>query len=143
MRNDDWIENRIRWKAAKHGLPSDHAFAFPDLPETHRDHLTRVAEQRGIGNPVLALLDLGSRWTLLGTRRIVSSYDENLIEVEFSEVRDVGRRDRELQKHELEFLQLETNTSHAPIVVWAARGREFFAVWNILRMLCRMYASES
>jgi hypothetical protein len=143
MQSDDWLENRIRWKAAKHGLPADHTFAFPDLQETHRDDFTRVAEQRGVGKPVLAFLDFGSRWTLLGTRRIVSSYDETLIEVELSEVREVGRRDRDLSKHELEFLRLETKTSDSPIVVWAPRGREFFALWSILSMLCRIYASES
>src|SRR5262245_36252306 len=78
MDMDGWIENRILWKAGKHGLPAGRTRLFIDLSPADRGPLEAAASARGVGRPVLASLGSPDLWTVLGTSKILSRHHGRL-----------------------------------------------------------------
>ena len=138
--NDQWIDQRIRWRAGKHGLPTHQTFLFPNLPDTHRAMLISIAEDHGVGMPVLAFID-GSRWTLVGTQRIVSCHDDEMVICDLTAISDVDIDEdyrTDANPSESNYLKIFKKEEHEPAMIWAPRGSECFALWNILLMLSKL-----
>jgi hypothetical protein len=132
-KDDNWIENRILWKASKNGLPGRHTFAYPDWPAS----TIQCAEFYCIGKPVLAFIGDNTRWTLLGTQKLLSSYDEKVIVLSLVEMESVSYFTRDLEKQEMEYLSLTAKGQGDKVIIWAPKGNEYFTLFGILLMFCQ------
>ncbi len=135
-RDDKWVENRIRWKASRYDLPTVQAFEMDDVPAAHRDWLLAAAEENEVGIPVLVFLGDESRWTLVGTRKVISSCGDNLRQCRLSEIESVRRRVQPTTEKDLECLEVKLREGGVS-TIWAPRGGEVFALWSTLEMFCR------
>lgn len=147
---DDWIENRILWKAGKHSLPSGHTHLFTDLPAADRGPFETAAAQSHLGRPILVFSGSPDLWTVLGTRKIMSQHHGRLHVFPLRQLVSVGPRDNPRPwwsneqirnwKGSWEYLLLK-RTWWRSSTIWVPRGGEAFALWSILRMFPSIYRS--
>ncbi len=88
------------------------------------------------GVPVLLTVCDASRWTLLGTRRIISCYGGTQPQSDIAEIASVrwpaGKTDAE--KRACDSLEIVHN-NNTRVNVWIPAGIEFYAYFNILLRL--------
>lgn len=143
MHDEDWIEDRIRWKASRYNLPSaGQMWEMSDVPVHWHDRLRAIAEEHDAGTPVLVFLGDNVRWTLVGTRKVVSLCHGSLAQCPLSELERV-RRGEQPAKVDLECLELKLRGREDLAMVWAPRGDALFALWSVLEMFCRTSAMAS
>ena len=151
--DDDWIENRIRFKAGKHKLPSGITQFFDSFDASARETIShQLNDSHGI--PVLVAYDSPERWAVITTRHFVGFADAQLLTCAHSNINAITSRDyppadwreRGIPHSELgslkgqwEYLRITTN-DNATLDYWVPPGGEAFAFWNILLMLSRMAA---
>lgn len=132
---DNWIENRIRFRVAKNNLPGGNTYEYSRIPATVFPSINKVVEQQRIHRPVLAFVDENNqdRWTLLGTEKILSQDSGRLDSARLAKLKKIEAQNPDLSKNEMQYLRLRTGFLKS-CVVWAPPGPEFFALWNILQM---------
>jgi hypothetical protein len=132
--SDQWIKDRILWAAKRNSLPMGMTSIYDDsqnLPESLRLH----AHLSGI--PVLVLVSGEDLWTVLGSQRIVTMEKGHVKTIDLESIADIDMPSESKQgqkKMECHSLLID-DKSGVKNQVWAPAGREFFAIWNILRRL--------
>ena len=69
---DEVLEERILWFAARNYLPNRKALVFNDLKPEDQEKFYSIIRTVEIGFPVMLFLAKKGKWTLFGTRKIVS-----------------------------------------------------------------------
>ena len=69
---DEFLENRILWRAGINDLPSKNGLFFKDLNDSEKAIFEGVMQSSAIGIPVLLFLSKNRKWTLFGTRKLVT-----------------------------------------------------------------------
>ena len=69
---DEFLENRILWRAGINDLPSKNGLFFKDLNDSEKAIFEGVMQSSVIGIPVLLFLSKNRKWTLFGTRKLVT-----------------------------------------------------------------------
>ncbi|ADY28798.1 hypothetical protein [Cellulophaga lytica] len=146
QKTDEYIAKRLKWKAGKHSLPTQHSFLFESLPSENQKFYSELFKSQNIGIPVLVFTQpTNDKWTVFGTRKIVwgeyNNFESLLISdikemrpqslVEISENEKVTRE--QVKKAEWDELTI-TNLNSEQFVIPAFKGSDFFAMWNILLM---------
>ena len=131
---DDWIADRIRHRATRGGHPGGHTWLFPEVPEEARETLLHMAATRQIGTPVLVMMDPPDRWTLLGTRKILSMDRGRFSRFELARLRDIDPQNRDVKPGELERLRLRGTWPWERAIIWGPQGNEIYTWWNMLQM---------
>ncbi|MCG2432133.1 hypothetical protein [Aequorivita xiaoshiensis] len=146
QKTDEYIAKRLKWKAEKHSLPTEHSFLFEILPTENQKYYLELFENLNIGIPVLVFTQPNNdKWTIIGTRKIVwGEYDkyeslliENIKEMKpesLVKLSESGKATKEsMKKAEWDELTI-TNLNSEQFVIPAFKGSDFFAMWNILLM---------
>ena len=137
MTRDEWIANRIHWKARGYTLPAEFTHVFPEVAEPYSELLTQNAQKHNAGVPVLAFTQTAEHWTLLATQKIISQYDDSMHLFDLATFDDAkpdgwmvaGKNPKQDSQY------LDLMSVNGPVVrVWAPPGAALFALWNILRM---------
>ncbi len=146
QKTDEYIAKRLKWKAGKHSIPTQHSFLFESLSTENQKYYSELFKTHNIGIPVLVFTQpKNDKWTIIGTRKIIwGEYDE-LKSLSISEIKEMrpqslveisktGKATREqVKKAEWDELTI-TNLNSEQHVVPAFKGSDFFAMWNILLM---------
>lgn len=130
--SDDWIEHRMRWAFGKHELTPAQAHFIPDLLADCPAEAIEAASSGRVGRAVVAFSRGDERWTLVGTRAVISHFDGQDVRVDLAELATIDVADRNLKKTEHEHLAL-TDRDGRQHVIWLPRGGAFFAVWGVLK----------
>ena len=69
---DEILEERILWFAARNDLPKRNALLFKDLKPEDQEKFYSIIRAAEIGFPVVLFLAKKGKWSLLGTRKVVS-----------------------------------------------------------------------
>lgn len=146
QKTDEYIAKRLKWKAEKHSLPTEHSFLFESLPTENQKYYSELFENLNIGIPVLIFTQPNNdKWTIIGTRKIVwGEYDkfeslliENIKEMKpesLVKLSESGKATKEsMKKAEWDELTI-TNLNSEKFIIPAFKGSDFFAMWNILLM---------
>lgn len=133
-KTDNFPEERIRWQGAKHNLPQEKTVFWEEAPEA-----LRIECEENIDNPVLLSWHDAEKYTVVGTRIVFGKLNGMAREVGIESIRQInstelGRRVRKGDRSLLDIVDPDGNT----LQFRTEKGSEYFAVWNVILMLCRM-----
>lgn len=70
---EDFIWNRLMWKAGKYALPSAYSFYFKDLSPARQQELFPYIDVEVTGRPVLLFTKPTNEWTLICTKQVIGN----------------------------------------------------------------------
>lgn len=145
-KTDDYIRNRLLWKAGKHNLPTSSSFYFSDVAQNIKDYLAiHIDDSSGI--PVLFFTKSTKEWTLICTREVICNNNQTIFRLVIADINRFkpttleslkGRIDpkahNKFEWHEVTIFDKQEKRH----VLHADKGADLFALWNILLMAVRM-----
>ena len=148
----EFIENRIKWRASKHGLPNKSVCLFENLKnETKAEYLTHFNEE-DCGKIILLFTDSKNNWTALGTKKIIGFDGIKLNSVKLNSIENVDSKNRKeyfekaeagetklkkiKKRNESELLITEFNGKETIFIT--KKGSDLFSLWNIMLMIEQM-----
>lgn len=147
---DEWIINRIRWAAGKHGIPRGNTNYFEACDELAMSEVIQIASRYDCGDVVLMCFDTPLRWTALCTRAALGVVGESQLITRYEEIESISSRDYPPTGYqhmsETAIGRLKTSWEYLSVAdqsggvrdFWVPPGAEAFAVWNALLMLARL-----
>ena len=151
-KTDEYLKNRLIWKAKKYLLPSEYSFFHSDLTHEQQKYLSAHVDPELVGIPVLFFTKPGKEWTLICTRQLVGFNNHNFYSLPFKEAVHIapstmiglteGRQRlesvKQIGKAEWDQLALTDRTGRN-FLFHANKGADFFAMWNIILMAIKLY----
>lgn len=152
--SEEYIENRLKWRFKKNGLPQSNSHFFDDLSQEERQEFEALVDFLEFGKPVLLFNGKKSHWTLFGTKLIASGTHQSFDRILYSEIDEhtVGddpfgifsgkepkrKNFKKIEQHLILIRKKDGNkiTLHGPI------GEEIYGMYNIILMLQRMSRSS-
>lgn len=147
VKSDEFIANRIKWKAENYKLPSDHALYFDQLTDKQKGAYAGFLKTENIGIPVMIFVEPKNKnWTILGTRKILSNANGNTSSLLYDEIKDIKPHNIETLEKAKEAIDNNMPKSHwneltltddkgSKRNIYATKGSDYFAMWNIIRMV--------
>ncbi len=145
-KSDQYIAKRLKWKADKHDLPSEYSRYYEILSDGQKEQFSKFLKEQNIGIPTLVFTHpKNENWTILGTRKILwygNGKSESLSYADIKEIKphsfDSLKKakeaiDNSMPKSEWNELTL-TEKNDVKRNIYANKGQDFFAMWNIIRM---------
>lgn len=144
QKTEEFILNRLLWKARKYNLPQEFSIFFDDLSPNIQIYLNghRSATESGI--PVLFFTKPTKEWTLVCTKQVL--YNDNYHTISIN-LRDIDKitstvfdpnlrvqgADIRKMKTKSEWDTIKVTTKQGGLyILHANKGAELFALWNIL-----------
>lgn len=149
QKTEEFIENRIKWRASKHDLPNKSVFLFENLVNDKKaEYLTHFNEE-DCGKIILLFTDSKKNWTAIGTKKIIGFDGSEFNSVELSSIKDVDSKNRKeyfekaeagetklkkiKKRNESELLITEFNGKETIFIT--KKGNDLFSLWNIMMMI--------
>jgi len=141
-KTDDFLINRMVWKAESYHLPTKSSLYFKDLPSDLQLDLKALVDQTNSGPPVLFFTKPTKEWTLICTRQVIFNSNLTTTHIDISDIASMIATDWETGNHDNnECHQLTvTNKEGNRYILHADKGTDLFALWNILLMTKRILA---
>jgi len=151
QKTDDFIINRLKWKAGKFGLPTEFAFYFNDLSLDLKNFLTNQIEQGNSGVPVLFFTKPTKEWTLVCTHQVICNDNTKTVSLNISDIQRIlpTAFDTTLIGKPIDIKTVKKKSEWDTIkvidkqeicnILYANKGEDLFALWNILLMAKQLY----
>lgn len=146
-KSNEYLADRIKWKANGLELPSEYSFYFENLTNDRKEYYSTRLKDKNIGIPTLIFTQPKStKWTIIGTRKLVWGDNKQSCSILFSDI-------REIRPHSLDNLEKVKDAVNGPLPkmewnqltltlendekrsIYSNKGQDFFAMWNILKMM--------
>jgi hypothetical protein len=154
--SEEYIENRIKWRAKRNGLPKKNSHFFNELHPDERRKFEPILESEPIGTPVLVFRAKNNHWTILGTQKIASGSDSSVHTIEYTQIVDSTIGDdpfgqfssKKPTKLSLFLFRLRkfkqdrilvTEKGGKVITLYGPKGEEIYEVYNIMLMIQRIW----
>lgn len=149
-KTDEYIENKLIWKAKQYKLPTDFAFYFRDLSDDIQSPFFAQIDVATSGNPVLLFTRRAEEWTLICTRQVIGKDKKGILSLNLGDIKQIFSAeigpglnwlslDRKSIKPKSEWSEItiidRNDLSHA---FYANNGSDLFSLWNILLMAKRL-----
>ncbi len=151
QKTEDFIINRLKWKADKFGLPTQFAFYFNDLSLETKNLLVNQIDKLNSGTPVLLFTKPTKEWTLVCSRQVICSDNIKTVSLNISDIRRIlptafditliGERidiNTVKKKSEWDTIKI-VDKQEGSNIFYANKGEDLFALWNILLMAKQLY----
>ncbi|BDD03905.1 hypothetical protein [Aureibacter tunicatorum] len=150
MRNsEEYIENRLKWRAGKNGLPSANSYFFDEIDTNEKLKFHEILQSFDIGKPVLLFKGENNTWTIIGTKMIASGKDSSFEAIEHSEIDTytVGEDPMGIFSEPAKMKDFDKAKQHQIIMkakegriltIHGQRGSELYAMLNIILMIDRI-----
>jgi hypothetical protein len=151
QKTDNFIVNRLKWKAGKFGLPTKFAFYFNDLLLETKNNLADQIEKENSGTPVLFFTKPTKEWTLVCTQQVICNDNSKTVSVNISDIRrilptafditligqpiDINTVKKKSEWDTIKVVDKQENFE----ILYANKGEDLFALWNILLMAKQLY----
>ncbi len=148
-KSDDFIADRLMWKALKHNLPTKFSSYHRDCSPAIQQYLASFLGEENSGLPVLYFTKPTGEWTLVCTREVICNSNPGIIRVAVDSIQKfypaaVGElrsgqsvNADEVKKAEWDELII-VDRSGNKYKLHTNKGADFFALWNILLMVVRL-----
>jgi len=149
-KTDSFIENRIKWKAGGYKLSSNLTVYYKDLSLSQKEFYDQQIKNLSIGTPVLLFTrKRDDSWTIIGTQKVAWYSTQKICSLDYLRFQFMATDDvyeliyngktelnpiKKLEWDELTVLDTENNKLKIP----SYNGSDFFAMWNILRMVTNL-----
>ena len=149
-KTDEYIENKLIWKAKQYKLPTDFAFYFKDLSKDVQESYFAQIDIITCGKPVLLFTRRTQEWTLICTRQVICRDKKGITNLNLVDIKQIFSAeigpglhwlsvDRKSIKPKSEWSEItiidRNDLSHA---FYANSGSDLFSLWNILLMAKRL-----
>lgn len=146
-KTDDFIANRIIWKAGHYKLSPTSTSFFKDLSFEIQQYLTNHLDNSS-GIPILFFTKPTNEWTLLCTKQVICNDNKIIFLLDISQINqlrptlfDSISNEKSLNLQD----SLKTGWHQVTVlgnkndcyILHADKGSDLFALWNILLMLIR------
>lgn len=151
QKTEDFIVNRLKWKADKFGLPTEFAFYFNDLSKEIKKHLVSQIDKVNCGTPVLFFTKPTNEWTLVCTRQVICCDNKKLVSLSISKIKQILPTAFDInligqpidiktvkKKSEWDTIQI-VDKQDGSTIFYANKGKDLIALWNILLMVKQLY----
>ncbi|MBO9701370.1 MAG: hypothetical protein J7604_14265 [Sporocytophaga sp.] len=139
-KTDDFLINRIKWKADSYHLPTKSSFYFKDLNSDLQLDLKAFVDQTNSGPPILFFTKPTKEWTLICTRQVIFNDNLTTTHIDISDIDSMiatGWGTENHDKNKLHQLTVTDKKSNQ-YILHADKGTDLFALWNILLMMKRI-----
>lgn len=92
-KTDEFVLNRIMWKAGKHGIykrANTYTLFFNELSEPIKAYLKSNINEELSGIPVIFFTKPSNQWTLLCTKQIIGYTGENVFSLSFQDISQIS-----------------------------------------------------
>lgn len=154
--SEEYIENRIMWRAKRNGLPKKNTHFFNELHPDKRRKFESILESEPIGTPVLVFRTKNNLWTIFGTQKMVSVSYSSFHSIEYAQIVNSTIGDdpfgqfssKKPTKLSLFLFRLKkfkqdrilvTEKGGKVITLHGPKGAEIYDMYNIMLMLQRMW----
>lgn len=146
QKTEEFILNRLLWKARKYDLPQEFSFFFNDLPTNVQIHLNSQRNITESGIPVLFFTKPTKEWTLVCTKQVIYHDNNNTTSIYLRDIDKISSTvfDPSLRYQGADIRKMKTKSEWDTIkvttkqedlyILHATKGAELFALWNILLM---------
>ncbi|MEM6894613.1 MAG: hypothetical protein AAF554_13055 [Bacteroidota bacterium] len=152
QKTEEFIKNRIKWRASKHDLPNKSVHLFEDLTADKKAEYLTNFNENDYGKIIFLFTDSKKYWTAIGTKKIIGFDGTNYNSVELNSVKDVDSKNRKeyfekaeqgetklkkiKKRNERELLVTEFNGNETIFIT--KKGSDLFSLWNIMLMITRL-----
>tara|TARA_R110002050_G_C8676994_1_gene492588 strand:+ start:59 stop:523 length:465 start_codon:yes stop_codon:yes gene_type:complete len=149
-KTDEYILSRLKWKAEQYSLPTKYSFYFENIEDEKKAYFSESLNDQNIGIPTWIFTNPNNnKWTIIGTRKIMWSENGQSESLLFSNIKEIRPHSFDsmekvndaindsLPKTEWNELTL-TEKNNKKRTVYANNGSDFFAMWNIIRMVWQL-----
>ncbi|MCR6638994.1 MAG: hypothetical protein NVV82_08430 [Sporocytophaga sp.] len=152
-KTDDFLINRLMWKAERYRLPTESSFYFKDLPKDLQQHLSTFIDLEKSGAPILFFTKSTKEWTVICTRQVICRDNKSTVTINIAEIHSIEPaafeaslklplikfRDGNHSKRDWDQLTITDKKSNR-YILHSDKGSDLFALWNILLMTKRILA---
>jgi hypothetical protein len=151
-KTEEFIENRIKWRALKHDLPNKNVHLFENLRNDKKEEYLIHFNEKNCGKIILLFTDSKKNWTAIGTKKIIGFDGTEFNSVELNSIKDVDSKNRKeyfekaeaegtklkkiKKQNERELLVTEFNGNETIFIT--KKGSNFFSLWNIMIMITQL-----
>jgi hypothetical protein len=140
--DENWIEESLVRMLHQHGLPRLHTHVMSDPSFDKPSSMSIAIVNESIGVPIVAVIDDAEKWTVLGTKAVISKHHGELVTVPYQEISSVEPAGLG-QQAKAEHTRLEIRDANGRLsLVWLPPGNELFAFCNILRRMAKLRAEK-
>lgn len=150
QKTEEFILNRLTWKARKYEFPTTYTFYFKDLSPDIQAYLYNQIDLTASDTPFLYFTKPTKEWTLICTRKIIYSDNEKTNSFNFSDIKSFKPTNfeniateksidiKEVKKSEWDKVTIidKQDMRH---IIHADKGSDLFSLYNILLMAARLY----
>ena len=155
-KSDDFLKDRIVWRAKQHNCPSKSVQLFESVEESNKKEIQDIIDVNGLGLPVLYFLGKNGKWTLVSTKGLVFKSEENIDSIKYDDVKghtigddpfnhfsdNKGLVKKGFKKSEQDTILVKTKSSSEILSIKAKKGTDTFTLYNIFLMILRMSGKE-
>ena len=149
-KTDEFLVNRLIWKAKKYNLPTNYSFFYNELSPDVQKYLNIYVEEFDTGQPVLFFTSPSNKWTLVCSRKIICNDNIGVFKISIQDIQELKppvlgnvssnklvdlKESKKSEWHQITVVDKERNS----YILHADKGKDFFALWNILLMAIRLY----
>lgn len=146
-KTDDFIANRIIWKAGHYKFSPTSTSFFKDLSLEIQQYLTNHLDNSS-GIPILFFTKPTNEWTLLCTKQVICNDNQKIFRLDISQIKQLRptlfdnisnekslniRDSLKTEWHQVTVLDNKNDF----YILHTDKGSDLFALWNILLMLIR------
>ena len=146
-KTDEFIANRLLWRAERHQLPTEFSFFVKDLLPSIQEYITSLIDNTISGQPVLLFTKPSNEWTLVCTRQVIFSDNSDIHTLGFADIQKfspifINPLNGRLLKDKAEWDQITVYDKYSnPYILHANKGRALFALWDILLMAVHLLSN--
>ena len=149
-KTDEFLVDRLIWKAKKYNFPTNYSFFYNELSADVQQYLNVYIEKFVAGKPVLFFTSPSKKWTLVCSRQIICNDNKDVFKINIQDIQELKstvidnassnklvdlRESEKLEWHQMTVVDKEKNSC----ILYADKGSDLFALWNILLMAVRLY----
>jgi hypothetical protein len=151
-KTEEFLEDRIKWKASRYSLPNKSVFLFENLSDEVRKKYLIHFNENDSGKSVLLYTDSKKNWTILGTKMIIGFDGVKLNSIKLSSIKEViskNLKEQYLQyeagetklkklkkRNECKLSVIDFNDNETVFIT--KKGHDLFSLWNITQMITRL-----
>ena len=131
-------------------LPTNSSFFFNELSNEKQNKLLSQIDKNQCGQPILFFKNSNEKWTLISTKQIICSDNERIFAIDLKQIKVLQPtvfktnnqlkefKEQNFDKREWDELLL-IDRNNREFILQADKGKDLFALWNILLMTKRFF----
>ncbi len=137
FKTDEFIAKRLRWKAGKYDFTKEYTIYIEDISANVGEYLNQYIKFEVSGIPVIFFMSPSKDWTLICTRQIIFSINNNVLILDINAIKQItfipSTPMSENHKNDMDTLFI-TDHNGIKYSLPAYRGIDVIAMHNIILM---------